>query len=58
MYKEECLSVPYAFSHRDSYRHQTLHMTSSDPKEDRRVISIPSWVKDRGKAECKIPLSS
>jgi hypothetical protein len=56
IYKEECLfvclSVRYAFSPCNSYRHQTFHDISLGPEEGRHVVGITkkgqegcTWVK-------------
>ena len=50
--KNVCLSVRYAFSPCNSYRHQTFHDTSLGPEEGRHGVGITkkgqeggTWVK-------------
>ena len=40
IYKEQCLSVRYAFSLCDSQRHQTFHDTTLGPEEGQERIGV------------------
>ncbi len=48
IYKEECLSVRYAFSPCNSYRDQTFHDTSLGPEEGRHGVGITKKGQERG----------
>jgi hypothetical protein len=52
VYKEECLfvylSVRYAFSPCNSYRHQTFHDTSLGPEEGRYGVGITKKGQEGG----------
>ena len=45
IYKEECLSVRYAFSPCDSYRHQTFHGSPLGPRAGQEGVGTTNGVE-------------